>query len=94
MTPAGSQEAADSSAALDRVANEMGTLQRNAHAMAVQVAEAEARIDGSNITVPSWNVLVLRQLRIYKRHAETLSIVMCPGLTSTRHFRQSPKAQT
>ena len=48
MTPAGSQEAADWAAALDRVANEMGTLQRNAHTMAVQLAEAEARIAGLN----------------------------------------------
>ena len=48
MTPAGSQEAADWSAALDRVANEMGTLQRNAFTMAVQLAEAETRIASLN----------------------------------------------
>ena len=49
MTPAGSQESADWPAALDRVASEMGTLQRSAHTMAVQLAEAEARVAGLNI---------------------------------------------
>ena len=48
ITTAGSQEAADWSDALDRVANEMGTLQRNAHTMAVQLAEAEGRINCLN----------------------------------------------
>ena len=48
MTPAGSQEATDWSAALDQVANEMGTVQRDAHTMAVQLAKAEARINGLN----------------------------------------------
>ena len=48
MTRAGSQEAAGWKAELDRFANEMGTLQRNARTMAVQLSEAEARIAGLN----------------------------------------------
>ena len=48
MSPAGSQEAADWSAALDRVANEMGTPKRNYHSMAEQLANAEVRIAGLN----------------------------------------------
>ena len=43
-TPVGSQEAADWSAARDRVGNEMATLQRNMHTMAVQFAAADARV--------------------------------------------------
>jgi hypothetical protein len=45
MTPIGSQEAAGWAAALDRVANEMATLQRNMHTMAIQFAEADARVN-------------------------------------------------
>ena len=48
MTPIGSQEAADWSAALDRVVTEMATLQRNAHTISVQLAETDARVNGLN----------------------------------------------
>ena len=43
-----STKTTDWAVALDRVTKEMGTLQRNAHTMAAQLAEADARIAGLN----------------------------------------------
>ena len=73
MTPARSQEATDWSAALDRVANETSTIQRNAHTMAVQLAKTEARIAGLNN----------RCTELERIGITTAGIAICLGLTST-----------